>query len=118
MGLLLSCNTSLIHDWATSEGLLSSNAAQIPNGTCDGGNPVVPNNTYGYGRIDIYAAAQQALLLPELTTAVSRRTQGGAGTFDINLPLSGQPGVECRSTGGNYTEVFTFNTMWSAARRQ
>jgi serine protease AprX len=109
--LLLSSNTSLIHDWATSEGLLSNNAAHIPNGTCDGGTPVVPNNTYGWGRIDIFAAVQQALLLPELTTAVSRRVHGAAGTFDINLPLFGQPGVECRnSAGGNYTQVFTFNT--------
>jgi hypothetical protein len=33
-----------------------------------------------------------------------------AGTFDINLPLAGQPGVECRSTGGNHTFVFTFTT--------
>jgi serine protease AprX len=108
--LLLSSNTSLIHDWATSEGLLSNNAAHILNGTCDGGTPVVPNNTYGWGRIDIFAAAQQALLLPELTTAVSRRMHGAAGTFDIPLPQFGQPGVECRNTGGNYTQVFTFST--------
>ncbi len=43
----------------------------------------------------------------QLTTAVSRKTHGGAGTFDINLPLSGEPGVECRSSGGNHTLVFT-----------
>jgi serine protease AprX len=110
MALILSSNTSLIHDWATSEGLMSNNAVHILNGTCDGGPPVTPNNTYGYGRIDVLAAAQQALLLPQLNSAVSRRTHGAAGTFDIDLPLSGQPGVECRSTGGNYTEVFTFNT--------
>ncbi|PYU18576.1 MAG: hypothetical protein DMG30_27290, partial [Acidobacteria bacterium] len=47
--------------------------------------------------------------LLQLTGSVSRKTHGGAGTFDINLPLSGEPGVECRSGGGNYTEVFTFN---------
>ena len=110
MGLLLSSNRSLIHDWATSEGLMSNNAVHILNGTCDGGNPVTPNNTYGYGRIDVLAAVNQALLLPQLNSAVSRRTHGAAGTFDIDLPLFGQPGVECRSTGGNYTEVFTFNT--------
>ena len=44
-----------------------------------------------------------------LTGAVSRTTQGGAGTFDINLPLSGEPGVECRSTGGIYTQIYTFD---------
>ena len=46
--------------------------------------------------------------------AVSRVTHsGGCGTFDITLP-----GVECRSTGGNYTVVITFSgneTVTSAA---
>jgi hypothetical protein len=56
--------------------------------------------------------------LLQLMGAVSRKTHGGAGTFDINLPLSSGPGVECRSGGGNYTEVFTFTnnvTSGSAA---
>ena len=44
----------------------------------------------------------------QLTAAASRKTHGGAGTFDINLPLTGTPGVECRSSGGNHTLVFTF----------
>jgi hypothetical protein len=37
---------------------------------------------------------------------------GGAGTFDIDLPLTGTRGVECRSSSllgaGNYAVVFTF----------
>jgi hypothetical protein len=37
-------------------------------------------------------------------------TQGGAGTFDLPLPLSGANGVEPRSDGtGNYTIVMTFD---------
>ena len=44
-----------------------------------------------------------------LLSAVSRKTHGTAGTFDVNLPLVGEPGVECRSGGGNYTLVFTFS---------
>jgi Astacin (Peptidase family M12A)/Divergent InlB B-repeat domain len=41
---------------------------------------------------------------------VSRMTHTGAGTFDVNLPLTGTRGVECRSGGanGNYTMVFQF----------
>ncbi len=43
-------------------------------------------------------------------TAVSRNTHGGAGTFDIALPLTGSLGVECRSGGasGNFQIVTTF----------
>jgi hypothetical protein len=40
----------------------------------------------------------------------SRKTHGDAGTFDIGLPLTGNPGVECRTGGsnGDFTLVFTF----------
>jgi hypothetical protein len=51
-------------------------------------------------------------------TVVSRKTHGSAGTFDIPMPTSGTPGVECRSGGGNgnYTLVFKFaNTLTSVA---
>jgi outer membrane protein assembly factor BamB len=46
----------------------------------------------------------------QLTLAVSRKTHGAAGAFDIPLPLSGSLGVECRTGGatGDYTQVFTF----------
>jgi len=46
----------------------------------------------------------------QLTDAVSRKTHGAAGTFDVELPLSGSVGIECRSGGasGNHTFVFTF----------
>jgi len=42
--------------------------------------------------------------------AASRKTHGTAGTFDIGLPLTGSPGIECRSggTNGDYTVVFVF----------
>jgi uncharacterized protein (TIGR02597 family) len=42
--------------------------------------------------------------------AVSRKTHGGTATFDIDLPFSGTPGVECRSSGGNHKVVFTFGS--------
>src|SRR2546423_10948183 len=38
---------------------------------------------------------------PTLISAVSRKVHGTAGTFDLNLPLSGTRGVECRSGGAN-----------------
>jgi hypothetical protein len=49
-----------------------------------------------------------------LRSVVSRKVHGIAGTFDVDLPLTGNPGIECRSGGanGDYTLVFTFaNTL-------
>jgi hypothetical protein len=47
---------------------------------------------------------------PTLDRVVSRKTHGTAGTFDVNLPITGTPGIECRSGGanGDYTLVFSF----------
>jgi hypothetical protein len=48
---------------------------------------------------------------------VSRKVHGSAGTFDIDLPLTGGPAIECRSSGanGDYTLVFTFANRLSSA---
>jgi PKD repeat protein len=45
-----------------------------------------------------------------LSSVVSRRAHGSAGTFDIDLPLGGTAGVECRTPGtnGSYQLVYTF----------
>jgi hypothetical protein len=46
----------------------------------------------------------------QLTSVVSRKTHGSAGTFDVDLPETGKAGIECRSGGASndYTLVFTF----------
>jgi Dockerin type I domain len=48
---------------------------------------------------------------PTVQGAVSRKTHGSAGSFDVNLPLTGTDGVECRSGGAtnDYTMVVTFS---------
>jgi sugar lactone lactonase YvrE len=45
-----------------------------------------------------------------LLSVVSRKTHGAAGTFDVNLPITGNPGIECRSGGTNndYQMLVTF----------
>ena len=47
---------------------------------------------------------------PIVQNAASRKTHGGAGSFDVSLPLSGTPGIECRSGGAtnDYMMVVTF----------
>ncbi len=45
---------------------------------------------------------------PQLTSVVSRLTHLGAGTFDVDMPLSGTSGVEDRSAS-TYSIVLTFS---------
>jgi autotransporter-associated beta strand protein len=56
--------------------------------------------------LNITSASGPAL---KVVSAVSRKTHGTAGDFDIPLPLTGEPGVECRAGNGTYKLVFTFN---------
>jgi hypothetical protein len=64
----------------------------------------------GVGLLNITAGPLQLL------SAVSRKTHGGAGTFDVNLPVSGPPfGVECRSSSGNHTFIFSFSNSINSA---
>ena len=55
--------------------------------------------------ITVTTAAAPAL---QLTSAVSRKTHLGVGNFDVNLPLTGPPGVECRTGASGHTLVFKF----------
>jgi len=58
----------------------------------------------------------------QVVSTVSTLTHGTAGTFDLNLPLAGPPGIECRRTegaAGSYTIVYNFllplNSVYSAS---
>lgn len=64
--------------------------------------------TSGYDGTILHKGDAGAAL--QLVSAVSRKTHRSAGTFDVNLPLTGEPGVECRNGNGNYSFVFTFTT--------
>src|SRR5437660_8303925 len=46
---------------------------------------------------------------PVAQSAFSRKTHGGAGTFDVPLPLTGNVGIECR-TGPTYQMIINFAT--------
>ena len=58
---------------------------------------------------DLIDVAQSYVFDPILLGAVSRKTHGSAGTFDIDL-MPPSPGIECRSGGanGDYQIVVTF----------
>jgi len=55
---------------------------------------------------------------PMAQSAFSRKTHGGAGTFDVPLPLSGDVGVECRTGGAtnDYQMIINFETTVTVER--
>jgi hypothetical protein len=61
-------------------------------------------------RVGNFRFSSCAAAPPQLVKVASRKVHGAQGAFDIDLPLIGPPGVECRSGGatGQYTLVFTF----------
>lgn len=65
------------------------------------------------GACPSYDVVVRGLSCPlELASAASRKKHGPAGEFDIALPLTGQPGVECRnSPGGVQQLVFKFDSV-------
>jgi len=62
----------------------------------------------GFGFINAEAATAATLPVPGV---VSRKTHGAAGDFDVQLPINGPAGIECRSGGASnaHTLVFTFD---------
>jgi len=60
-------------------------------------------------REDVFALSVP--LLP--TSVVSRKVHGSAGSFNIDLPQTGSPGIECRTGGanGDYMLVFSFANL-------
>jgi GDSL-like lipase/acylhydrolase family protein/dockerin type I repeat protein len=75
----------------------------------------------GYDKMaDAWAPAVHAVARVEpltVTVAASRKLHAPGKLFDMQLPLSGAPGVECRAGGSasTYTLVFTFTNNITSA---
>jgi uncharacterized delta-60 repeat protein len=102
---------------------LGNGTASGSNWTLTGLNLSIGQNLYirargyyrtGYlnGSESITESVRNAFIspLPTPTSVVSRKTHGGAGDFFVNLPLTGTPGIECRTGGStnDFTIVATF----------
>ena len=48
-----------------------------------------------------------------MLNVVSRKIHGSAGTFDINLPLTGPKGIECRVPGSTGTSGVDYKLIFS-----
>src|SRR6202011_1962017 len=77
----------------------------------DQGNWVASPNPSAFYATEI--AAHRGFIqsvVMQLASVASREMHGNSGTFDINLPETGPPGIECRTGGatGSFMLVFTF----------
>jgi hypothetical protein len=90
---------------------LDMHSVLIPSDLPDGVHP----NQGGYDKMaDAWITAVHAFAhveTPNVMSAASRKMHGTVRLFDLNLPLTGTPGVECRAagSGGTHTLLFTFN---------
>ncbi len=64
-----------------------------------------------FGRVSTNPAQVVISVASTFNKAVSHKVHALAGPFDIDLPLTGVPGNECRSGGANndYTIIYTFD---------
>jgi hypothetical protein len=87
--------------------------ASIPgNGGTVCARQVLAKDLYTSAWDDVQAGPVSCFTIPVPVPSgvVSRMTHGSAGTFDIDMPLAGTRGIECRNGGAtnDYTLVFTF----------
>lgn len=75
VALIISANPALAGKVATIEDIIQSTAVKLYSSACGSSSSAIPNNTFGYGRIDALAAVTKAIKMlsvheNEKTTAV------------------------------------------------
>jgi hypothetical protein len=109
--------TLLVHwDGTSWTKVVSPNTSATQSNTLSGIACASPSDCWAVGRYS--SGGSQTLTLhytpspPIPTSVVSRKTHGTAGDFDIDLPLTGNPGIECRNfqdtNSGRHQIVITF----------
>ncbi|RIK29435.1 MAG: hypothetical protein DCC55_37945 [Chloroflexi bacterium] len=98
VALLWSAVPDLMGEIDLTEQVLLKSATPVPFSQCDdGGDPVTPNNTFGYGRLDVLAAVQLAQQPVSLTVRVVDLAEAPVAGMAIT--------VTDRLTGYPYTGV-------------
>ena len=113
VALLWSARPALKNNIGLTEQMLNNSAFHISNSTCDTAGTTWPNNTYGYGRLDIKAAvdlapAGDSHLVGAVTNANTTAPIVGA-TVTANASVT-QTGSTTTITGGQYSLLLMANT--------
>jgi hypothetical protein len=98
--------------WSVLDMPVVDGTYRLDDVTCVSGNDcwAVGIDDHGHTLIEHYTVPVT------LNAVVSRKDHGGAGTFDLDLPIAGNPGIECRTGGanGDHTLVFSFSNPLNA----
>ncbi len=112
-------NVPFITQAALTNGNFSGNLPPINAGNYDVWAKACLGSTCGAPvSVPLTVTGACAAVPVQLNSIASVKVHGNAGTFGVDLPLTGNPGIECRSGGmnGDYTLVFTFaNTLTSVS---
>ena len=100
-----------IDSWRATTTTNAPSARSDPTAVWNGSQMIVWGGDNDNGVLNTGATYCAQPSTPIVQSAVSRKTHGGTGNFDIALPLNGTAGIECRSGGAtnDYTLVVTFN---------
>jgi subtilisin family serine protease len=66
VGLIISANPALAGKVQLIEDIIQSTAVKLYSSNCGSSSTSIPNNTFGYGRIDAYAAVKKAIAMVSL----------------------------------------------------
>ena len=94
VALIWSANPSLVGDYDRTVALIKGSARLLRDDSCGDGQQV-PNNVYGYGRVDAYAAVQRARVdVPWLsvTALPGQLAPGASGNAQLRFDASRVPG--------------------------
>jgi serine protease AprX len=85
VALLVSVQPQLRGQVATIEGILEDSAVHLSDSTC--GSSGWPNNKFGYGRLDVKAAADMALTVAS-PQSLTFSAVAAEGTFNVSAPAT------------------------------